>query len=195
MRIINKNIKILGNDTNILLSFIPSLWKLYWFTFKLKGLTTELNLNILFLGVQFRVLVYKELKRVTIQELIDMKNKNIKQKKILEGNKLIAEFMDLKFHPSAATILCYHLDWNQLMPVWVKFRDLEIDEEMFPDYDTLCIGIKYSMAHGTIEEFFEEVVKAVKWYNETIKNYQYTSTPKINYEVLNKDELDHLKYK
>jgi hypothetical protein len=81
------------------------------------------------------------------------------------NNKISAYKDDLKFHTS--------YDW--LMPIWVKFRDLHPTIDMNDDiahetikYSRYKTSITYKLLHSTIEEVFEELGKAIEWYN-TIK--------------------------
>lgn len=66
----------------------------------------------------------------------------------------------------------YHYDWNKLMPVWVKFRDLEFDRHTekvkFLSHQVKCQDLRYHITDNLIKEAFEELSKAIEWYN-TIK--------------------------
>ena len=62
-------IKIKTKNSDILLSFIPSLWKLKWFGIRWNTFRYRFYLNIMFLGFQFRIIIDKPLKEVSINEL------------------------------------------------------------------------------------------------------------------------------
>lgn len=110
------------------------------------------------------------------------------RREINEGNRILAEFMgmnlqwyklgnseDIEVIDSEAYIpewwraeeLKYDSDWNWLMPVWLKFRDLDI-------YDPLTFKLKWKISQEIIKtnsplEVFKQLVKAVKWYNSIKK--------------------------
>jgi len=65
----------------------------------------------------------------------------------------------------------WHLnDYNTLHQAWVKFRDLKLigDPHRFQHTST-CWKIADRIAHGTITEAFEELVKGIKWVNSLKK--------------------------
>ena len=62
-------IKFKTKNSDILLSFIPSLWKLKWFGVRHNTFIYKFYLNIMILGFQFRIIIDKTLKKVSISEL------------------------------------------------------------------------------------------------------------------------------
>lgn len=62
-------IKYKSKRVNLLLNFIPSLWKSKWFGVRFKTFVYTFYINILLLGVQFRLIIYKPSKEVSISEL------------------------------------------------------------------------------------------------------------------------------
>lgn len=108
---------------------------------------------------------------------------------ILEGNKLIAEFMGVEiggpfqWRPGATTplmgkMLAYHSDWGWIMPVVEKIESLKY-----------CVKIEmqscliYRISSGPIEELYYDgtnaetkilavyhrIVEFIKWYNSQAK--------------------------
>jgi hypothetical protein len=61
----------------------------------------------------------------------------------------------------------YHSDYNELIKVWVKFRDL-YEPELGKALWDVKENIKTIIVMKPIEEAFEELGKAIEWYN-TIK--------------------------
>jgi hypothetical protein len=97
-----------------------------------------------------------------------------------EGNKLIAVFMGLKPNPSDGgrtwngetyspewTTLKYHKSWDWLMPVWIKFRDLEYQERMLNHSHWRSIISNQLYLAKDPSELFPLLVNAIKWYFET----------------------------
>jgi len=72
MRLINAKIK----SISILINFIPSLWKMYFFYFNKNGVTGRTFLNVFLLGFQIRIIKYKKFKEISIEELKNFKIKN-----------------------------------------------------------------------------------------------------------------------
>ena len=113
---------------------------------------------------------------------------------ILEGNKLIAEFMgiqvidneiDSPFRPNLNCFreneLKYHSDWNWLMPVvgkisTIKFRFgrfstkiVTLSREPYCRMDSTAKSFRNSSYNGTplINAVYETVLDFIKWYNKT----------------------------
>jgi len=55
-------IKYKSKNIDILLNFIPSLWKYKWFGVRFKSFVYTFYINIFLLGIQFRLIIYKPLK-------------------------------------------------------------------------------------------------------------------------------------
>lgn len=65
----------------------------------------------------------------------------------------------------------YHIQYNWLMPVYCKFRDLPIaDLVRRHEHKQIMQPIKYALTHGTIEQLFIELTAAIKWYNNLSQN-------------------------
>lgn len=77
-------------------------------------------------------------------------------KNTTENNKMIAEFMADK--KVTAHHNMYHESWNELMPVVVKIKGMNIeDEEMFNEIDFYVTS--------SIENLYSAVVRFIEWYN------------------------------
>lgn len=68
--------------------------------------------------------------------------------------------------------LQYHESYDWLMPVWAKFRELNFEDNAVLEIQFLtnyrqCIR---SLSRGTITDFYNALIKAVEWYNSTVKN-------------------------
>ncbi len=118
----------------------------------------------------------------------------MEQEKIIEGNKLIAEFMGWKFEetkdphwmnyvsPDGNSFLerdtymerllnrglGYQKRWENLMPVWKKIIDLNLVET-----EDMCIrepwgykqDIRNALSDGEIKPVWDATVKLITWYN------------------------------
>ena len=105
-----------------------------------------------------------------------------------EKSKLLADFMQQKYvgeygwhsddyfknalEDNFGDILeCeYHSSYEWLMPVWKKFRDLDIKEDGYNKLAHMvhCGKIRIALCDETIKETFELLSEAIEWYN-TIK--------------------------
>jgi len=90
---------------------------------------------------------------------------------VLEGNKLIAEFMehDKEYIEDTKTYGSYHSSWDWLMPVYIKIAK---EEKLWGDYEKSIIifNIMYDRlgdAEG-IDKVYESVVEFIKWYNQNL---------------------------
>lgn len=102
-----------------------------------------------------------------------------------DKNKLIAEFEDPKvnfdtnkqgvLHVGITHIkeLRYHSSWSLLMPVCKKFDELDLGGEDYIDqiiYINHCDKIDHCVTQYNIELVYEAVVRAILWYNESLKS-------------------------
>jgi hypothetical protein len=111
------------------------------------------------------------------------------QKEIIEGNKLIAEFMDsidssfkwdgYKFTNDVSWIISeYHFSWDWLMPVIEKIETIKIEEYNI-NFSIMgkaaCwtpshwCGLKTYLADSKIEAVYIAVIEFIKWYNSNKK--------------------------
>lgn len=100
----------------------------------------------------------------------------------IEDSKTIAEFMgEKKIHEKEGRVWVlenpvrhqqdvhhytkYHTSWDWLMPVWVKFSDLQLED------NSIFMAHRYSISQiilfMTTEEAFTALANAIKWYNST----------------------------
>ena len=85
-------------------------------------------------------------------------------KAIESNNEMIAEFMgvdqvDIDTWLETESNLLYHKSWDWLMPVVVKIKSMNIeDEEMFNEIDFY--------ATSSIENLYSAVVRFIEWVNE-----------------------------
>lgn len=112
----------------------------------------------------------------------------MKEKEILEGNKLIAEFMGNKdsenkySHESSEYYfegceLEFHFSWNWLIPVVQKIT------REFPEYDNTVHmeGILDTLLTLDIENIWKTVIGFIEFYNKKQKNYENYFIVAINY--------------
>lgn len=92
----------------------------------------------------------------------------------IEGNKLISKFMNdgngslIWTSDGAGGKISYDNSWDLLMPVWFKFRDLKVSEELHNQH----LGLKYYIANaicygqsGDYISAHSKLVEAIIWYN------------------------------
>ena len=108
------------------------------------------------------------------------------QQEIIEGNKLIAEFMGAKmvvenYHginiiefPDKSTKdlrgLRYHSSWDWLMPVVEKIHTMEEYTEEYTSEQIIYAPILQAIPLYGIRRVWNEVVEFIKWYNEQKNN-------------------------
>lgn len=64
--------------------------------------------------------------------------------------------------------IVYHQSWDALMPVWMKFRDLEIKN---PEHAEWCYSLSwYLYSSNDPKRFWERLCYAIKWFNEYINH-------------------------
>lgn len=113
-----------------------------------------------------------------------MQHTNTKEgEQVIQGNRLIAEFdgklkdsdsdwwrgFDWIIHGSVSfheTTLKYHTSWNWIVPVWKKFSDLNLDDEI---YRNNLKAINHAVIHFSFDIVHARIVRAIEFYN-TIKN-------------------------
>lgn len=90
-------------------------------------------------------------------------------------NEILAEFMGFPLTKEESTFRGgwktvpfmqwrFNSDWNQLMDVWYKFRDLDTPGGV-KAFTLHCGNIEHAIVHEGISESFSALVEAVKWYN------------------------------
>lgn len=89
--------------------------------------------------------------------------------------------------------MVYHDDFNLLMPVWYKFRDLQVST--FGHRNVLVEHmdkIAYAILRQSITEVFKALVEAIKWYNSLKKPTEvgefFKDIPKGKYDQHYKGE-------
>jgi hypothetical protein len=97
-----------------------------------------------------------------------------------EMNELVSEFMGLKkehghMYPNnsgwcVAAYLHYHSNWEWLIPVWYKFRDLRFDDakSQFKHAD-FKLNISYCICYRDIQSAFQSIISGIQWYNQLNK--------------------------
>lgn len=102
------------------------------------------------------------------------------QEEIIEGNKLIAEFMELQkdeesgnyhivnephIHASclmSIEYLQYHSSWDWLMPVVEKIRDMKNESA---EYMTQNSKLASALTTARIWIVYKAIIEFIKWYN------------------------------
>jgi len=85
-----------------------------------------------------------------------------------------AMFQDFPSHyteilPLFTVKFLYHRNYNALHRVWEKFRELRLPPEQSAIQSNYMGRIAHAMAYGTLTDFYNALVQAVKWYNECSK--------------------------
>lgn len=95
----------------------------------------------------------------------------------IEQFALFCEFMEWQYLPNTQNLYLkaknstiptkFNFDHNDLHKIWVKFRDLKI--ENIGESNKKIFGIEppigLKILFGTIEEAFTAIANAIKWYN------------------------------
>ena len=103
------------------------------------------------------------------------------EKSETEGNKVLAEFMGIRSYeddrygtmwprPSGKLGfgLRYNESWSWIIPVWIKFRDLKVDDFDYIDHSDCVDHLKDLLFRAdSPSDFFHHLVEAGKWYNQT----------------------------
>jgi len=93
-------------------------------------------------------------------------------KEIIEGNKIISLFMRPENKKKGLTdeaygLLEYHSSWDWLMPVYIKFKNLDIKDVSFRgQHKQVCASFGNGILSGDINNAFNDAVMAIKWYNQ-----------------------------
>lgn len=80
-----------------------------------------------------------------------------------EMNKVMHDFTEVKFVTKYAD---YHKSYDLLMPVWVKFRDLNLENMV---YSKLRGDLIFSISCKPIKETHRLIYEAITWYNQLNK--------------------------
>lgn len=100
------------------------------------------------------------------------------QEGILEGNKLIADFMEVRLHSRVKQWqvakgvfykeLHYHSSWDWLMPSFYKFRDeTKVNIGLQGILTNYIAQIAERIAFGEITQVYKKLVEAITWYNNS----------------------------
>lgn len=100
------------------------------------------------------------------------------EQEILEGNKLIAEWVGFKFNKERRAYcippmgfsfkgklenLMFHSSWDWLVPVLKKIHSFPLDNN--PGYILQISYLTFVWNEINIEELFKGIVKFINWYN------------------------------
>ena len=99
------------------------------------------------------------------------------QEEIIEGNELIAEFMNIDVghytsYPEEGRTqfskndLEYHSSWDWLIPACKKWDTLEVEDENLVEYTKLCDQLDNTVSFYEIEPLFQQLVKCIEQYNK-----------------------------
>lgn len=98
----------------------------------------------------------------------------------MDGNEVLKDFDTVRnfiveHGGQMVEIEVSYMDYNALHRVWEKFRELRFDDLHLKarlKHANLCQAIAHAMAYGTLTDFYNALVNAVKWYNEVTKQKQ-----------------------
>ena len=85
------------------------------------------------------------------------------QEEIIEGNKTIAEFMDMQNNPFPPEVdeLRYHTSWDWLMPVVEKISEVAAGGITYDIHQTLAVA--------NMEKSYKSIIEFIEWYNNRYK--------------------------
>ena len=92
--------------------------------------------------------------------------------KILEGNKLIQEFMEVdafeydSWKVNQLTEGLYHSSWDWLMPIWKKIVDIG-DSLMSQERNLYFKEITHGLYICDIQVVWSGIVEFIEWYNQS----------------------------
>lgn len=99
--------------------------------------------------------------------------KRMKQMDKINKNEIVARFMGYTFLTDATDLTGYYTkSYDNLMPAWVRFRDLKFDQFQQPvlGYSERLWACEYAILRKSITEAFDELVKGIEWYESLKKN-------------------------
>lgn len=106
---------------------------------------------------------------------------------VIEGNRLIAEFMELEI-----VIPDYHSDWNKLLPACKKFIELSLyfvgNRSQTYSYIHYCDKLRNRICGFEIGEVFDYLVKCIAWYDALIAS-QKENNSKCDHEFVSREYL------
>jgi hypothetical protein len=92
------------------------------------------------------------------------------QEQINEYSIVMAEFncYDINGFMEKPQFMKYFSSYDWLMPVWIKFNDLGFDENVYLNdtYQWFISRVGKSILNDPIKTAFEEMYKAIEWYNK-----------------------------
>lgn len=104
----------------------------------------------------------------------------------LTDNEVIARFMGIMIFNTYAEMqavplavlkpwalphqLKYHEKWDELMPVWYKFKDLTMGKpENLKQLTRHCGNIEHAILHEGVSEACKLLAEGIRWYNSVKK--------------------------
>ena len=95
--------------------------------------------------------------------------------KTKEANRLIADFMGYKrdgYWYKDGEDLCYHDEWNWLMPVIQRITKLSrgLSREIQLQWEKLRVNHSNDLWSGDIKSVHKAIVGFIEWYNDREKN-------------------------